>query len=217
MNIDFSPPGIRGLVWKKYASSLEWRCNGRDGVSNHQPLFTQPFIQRRSTKISMFRVTAFCAENSPVTGEFPAQMASNAENVSMSASSSNPQLPSSAWHVKGHLTSSIDDKMHYVYTVLYWLKRAYDWISICIYICIYIAVENFPYCHLLWLINISQGFIAELWFAVKFLPPTCKTSGMEDYNQYMWMHVFIEKELRKLICTDKTYDLCLNVFTIHQQ
>ena len=38
-------------------------------------LFTQPFIRRRSKK-----TTGFCAGNSPVTGEFPAQMASNAAN-----------------------------------------------------------------------------------------------------------------------------------------
>ena len=31
----------------------------------------------------MLRVTGLCAENSPVTGEFPAQMASNAEKVSI--------------------------------------------------------------------------------------------------------------------------------------
>ena len=31
-------------------------------------------------KISKLRVTGLCARNSPVTGEFPAQMASNAEN-----------------------------------------------------------------------------------------------------------------------------------------
>ena len=31
----------------------------------------------------MLRVTGFCVWNSPVTGEFPAQMASNAENVSI--------------------------------------------------------------------------------------------------------------------------------------
>ena len=30
-------------------------------------------------KTSKFRVTGLCAGNSPVTGEFPAQMASNAE------------------------------------------------------------------------------------------------------------------------------------------
>ena len=35
-------------------------------------------------KTSKFRVTDLCAGNSPVTGEFPAQRASNAENVSIS-------------------------------------------------------------------------------------------------------------------------------------
>ena len=32
-------------------------------------------------KTSKLRVTGLCEGNSPVTGEFPAQMASNAENV----------------------------------------------------------------------------------------------------------------------------------------
>ena len=34
-------------------------------------------------KTPKLRVTGLCAGNSPVTGEFPAQMASNAENVSI--------------------------------------------------------------------------------------------------------------------------------------
>ena len=34
-------------------------------------------------KTSKFRVTGPCAGNSPVTGEFPTQRASNAENVSI--------------------------------------------------------------------------------------------------------------------------------------
>ena len=34
-------------------------------------------------KKSRLRVTGLCAGNSPVTGEFPAQKASNAEKVSM--------------------------------------------------------------------------------------------------------------------------------------
>ena len=37
--------------------------------------------RRRSKKTSKLRVTGLCAGNSPGTGEFPAQMASNAENV----------------------------------------------------------------------------------------------------------------------------------------
>ena len=36
-----------------------------------------------SKKTSKLRVTGLCAGNSPETGEFPAQMASNAENVSI--------------------------------------------------------------------------------------------------------------------------------------
>ena len=39
---------------------------------------------RRSKKTSKFPVTGLCAGNSPVTGEFPAQMASNAEKISIS-------------------------------------------------------------------------------------------------------------------------------------
>ena len=38
-------------------------------------------FRRRSKKTSMLRVTGLCEGNSPVTGEFPAQMVSNAENV----------------------------------------------------------------------------------------------------------------------------------------
>ena len=39
--------------------------------------------RRRSKETSKLRVTGLCAGNSPVTGEFPAQKASNAENVSI--------------------------------------------------------------------------------------------------------------------------------------
>ena len=35
----------------------------------------------RSKKTSKLRITGLCAGNSPVTGEFPAQKAGNAENV----------------------------------------------------------------------------------------------------------------------------------------
>ena len=45
-------------------------------------MFTQPFIQTQIKK-SKLRVTGLCAGNSPGTGEFPVQMASNAEYVSI--------------------------------------------------------------------------------------------------------------------------------------
>ena len=65
--------------------ALLWRHNGRDGVSNHQThncLLNRSF-RLRSKKTSKLRVTGLCVGNSQVTGEFPAQMASNAENVSI--------------------------------------------------------------------------------------------------------------------------------------
>ena len=40
-------------------------------------------IKKDKKKKSKLRITGFCEGNSPVTGEFPAQMASNAESVSI--------------------------------------------------------------------------------------------------------------------------------------
>ena len=61
--------------------SLQWRHNGHDSVSNHQPhdCLLNRLFRRRSKKTSKLRVTGLCAGNSPVTGEFPTQRASNAE------------------------------------------------------------------------------------------------------------------------------------------
>ena len=65
--------------------SLQWRHNERDGVSNHQlhDCLLNRLFRRRSKKTSNLRVSGLCMGNSPVTGEFPAQMASYAENVSI--------------------------------------------------------------------------------------------------------------------------------------
>ena len=64
---------------------LQWRHNGRDGVSNHRRHDCLPnrFFRRRSRKTSNPRVTDLCEGNLPVTGEFAAQRSSNAENVSI--------------------------------------------------------------------------------------------------------------------------------------
>ena len=62
---------------------LRWRHNDRDGVSNHQPhdcLLNRSF-RCTSNETSKLRVTDLCVGNSPVAGEFPAQRASNVENV----------------------------------------------------------------------------------------------------------------------------------------
>ena len=62
-----------------------WRHNGCGSVSNHRPhdCLINCLFRRRSKKTSKLRVTGLCAGNSPGTGEFPAQRASKAENVSI--------------------------------------------------------------------------------------------------------------------------------------
>ena len=64
---------------------FQWRHNGRDGVSSHQPhdCLLSRLFRRRLKKTSKLLVTGLCAGNSPVTVEFPTQRANNAENVSI--------------------------------------------------------------------------------------------------------------------------------------
>ena len=73
------------LIKPKSTLTLQWRHNGRDGVSDHQPhgCLLNRLIRCRSKKTSKLRVTGLCGGNSSVTGEFPAQRASDAENVSI--------------------------------------------------------------------------------------------------------------------------------------
>ena len=65
--------------------SLKWRHNEHDGASNHQPhdCLLNVCSRHRSKKASMLRVTGLCEGNSPVTSEFLAKKASNADNVSI--------------------------------------------------------------------------------------------------------------------------------------
>ena len=73
------------LIHWIFLGTLRWRQNGHDSVLNHQPhdCLLNRLFRRRSKKTSKLCVTGFCAGNSPGTGEFPAQMASYAENVSI--------------------------------------------------------------------------------------------------------------------------------------
>ena len=87
---DNNQPNIWAIVgqhqqpWLGYwRITLQWRHNGCDSVSNHRPhdCLLNRLFRRRSKKTSKLRVTGLSAGNSPGNGEFPAQMASNAENV----------------------------------------------------------------------------------------------------------------------------------------
>ena len=65
--------------------SLQWRHNERDGVLKHRrrDWLHNRLFRRRSKKTSNLGVTGLRERNSPVTGDFPPQRVSNAENVSI--------------------------------------------------------------------------------------------------------------------------------------
>ena len=67
-------PKLGDFVWHVHPSySVQWRHNGRDSVSNHQPhhCLLNPLFRRRSKKTSKLRVTGLCAGNSPGTVNSP--------------------------------------------------------------------------------------------------------------------------------------------------
>ena len=66
-------------------STLQWRHNERDGVSNHRrpDFLLDRLFRRRSRKIPKLCLTGLCEGNPPVIGGFPPQTANNAENGSI--------------------------------------------------------------------------------------------------------------------------------------
>ena len=84
-------PCLRKSSWSQELNTLhakissQWRHNEWDGVSNHQPhdCLLRHFFRLRSKKTAKLSVTGLCEGNSPVTGAFPAQRASNAENITI--------------------------------------------------------------------------------------------------------------------------------------
>ena len=75
--------GFHLRAFETASTTLRWRHNELDGVSDHQPhdCLLNRLFGRRSKKTSKLRVTGLCVGNSPGTGEFPAQIASNALRV----------------------------------------------------------------------------------------------------------------------------------------
>ena len=79
------PIRLLSFDWSVFTTTSRWGQNEHDCVSNHRRLdrLLNCLFKRRLKKTSKPRVTGLCKGNSPVTGEFPAQRTSNAENVSI--------------------------------------------------------------------------------------------------------------------------------------
>ena len=62
--------------WLDSPQTLQWRQYEHNGISNHQCLncLLNHLFRCRSKKTSKLRVTGLCEGNSPVTGDFPAQL-----------------------------------------------------------------------------------------------------------------------------------------------
>ena len=98
-------------------STLRWRHSEHDSVSNHQPhdCLLNRLFGRKPKKTSKLRETGLCAGNSPATGEFPAQRASNAENVSI------------WWRHHAHAELSLVDTRHSVDCYFYSFHFISNW------------------------------------------------------------------------------------------
>ena len=103
---------------------LLWSHNERDGISNHQPhhCLLNRLFRGRSKKTWKLRITGLCVGNSPVTGEFPAQMASNGKNVSIWCShhalmTVTSMIPWALFQYEYHLSRHRD--CHYRYQTIF--------------------------------------------------------------------------------------------------
>ena len=85
LDVIFVVASMNKLSTNSWVDALQWRHNECDGISNHQPhdCLLHHLFRRRSKKTSKLRVNGLSVGNSLVTGEFPAQMASNTENLSI--------------------------------------------------------------------------------------------------------------------------------------
>ena len=68
--------------WITWSFTLGWTSSGRlqRWRLKSPRLFTQPFVQAQIKETPKLRVSGLCNGNAPVTGGFPSQRASNAEN-----------------------------------------------------------------------------------------------------------------------------------------
>ena len=93
-----------GRLKFRYWWLIKWRHNGWDGVSNHQPhdCILNCFFQAQIKENIIAPRHWSRVGNLPVTGEFPAQKASNADDVSIWWRHHEPLLYTMVWRRMGH-------------------------------------------------------------------------------------------------------------------
>ena len=112
---------------------LQWRHNGHNGVSDHQShdCLLNRLFRRRSKKTPKLRVTGLCAGNSPVTGEFIAQTAINAVNVSIWWLAEKRLFTINIWIKKKNILSLKQRVYHTKYVIFTpGIRAAYSWLRL---------------------------------------------------------------------------------------
>ena len=152
--------------WLIWANALQWHHNGCNCVWNHQPhnCLLNRLFKRRSKKTSKLLVTGLCAGNSPVTGEFPAQMASYAENVSI-------------WwcdHGFTYIHQELPYDQNIIVNILYVIYHTnlatfHAW------------CKHHPICPLYFLVGITEPF----WYGLAY----CHTNGIQHFKSSYILYI----------------------------
>ena len=151
--------GAVGLMtFRATNGTLHWSHNGHDNVSNHQP---HDVFSDAAKKIIKLRVNGL-AGNSPATDEFPAQMASKAENVSI------------WWRHHGKALASLPAPVHEYCTLSYYTHidaHKHTRKQRCTYTYAYISQLNYPsrylthikYITIIHFVAVVFGFTSTIW------------------------------------------------------
>ena len=170
--------------------ALHWRHNGHNIFSNRQPhdCLLNRLFRRRSKKISKLRITGLCVGHSPETGEFPAQMASNAENVSI-------------WwrhHVSICSGDSLTNKLllnHWWFSFT-WYATIPKWLNI--------------FCHIRFYYNLGA-----IWI-IRPCPQSC-SSFYSNENELVYFTGNLASELCFQVCWRSFCPSCTLVLQVFQQ
>ena len=98
------------MIWIEFIITVTSQLAGWNLKSPASRVFTQTLVQAQIKEKSKLGVTGLCEANSPGAGEFPAQRASNAENVPISWRHHDPKI--SAWDYT-HSSRGPTDKGYY--------------------------------------------------------------------------------------------------------
>ena len=185
-----------------YQDNITWCHNGHGGIWNHQPhnCLLKRLFGHRSKKASKLRFTGLCVGNSPVTGEFPTQMASYLkmfpfDDVIMLNPYNGCWCPSSLHHLAIG-DNGIDYIEHYSIHVSGWLLK---WLSL-------ITAHG----------SVSNGPGSVTWLATKYLKTvswrndTEKLTTLWPQNISFWPKINISSSyftILMLNCLENTLKL----------